>query len=446
MKILKWLGVVASALALVACGGGGGDSGSSPFNPDDPADTPSAATSVEVLASSVQVGSGGDQVSITAIVKGAGNVSLPEAPVTFSTDSGTLTAASVATDEAGVATATLSSGADKSNRTITVTVTSGDISGSVEVAVVGTELKVAGSTTQALGSDSVLTVTARDSNGNVLAGVPISVSSSLDNGLSGTSVTTNAQGVATVTYTATNPGEDEVTFSGAGATATATITISGENFAFVSPGANSTIDVGDAQTVTVRYLLNGAPQAGMTVNFAATAGAVSQSSAVTNSSGQASTSVSSTTASPATVQATLLNADGDTIAQATLPVEFVATVPAELVLQIQPTAIPPNPDGSTANQAEVLATVTDANGNPVKNVTVNFNRSADPSGGNLSQASGVTDSSGQASVNYIAGALSTASNGVQISGTVAGNTSVTGTGSLTVNQSALFIALGTGNV
>jgi hypothetical protein len=131
-------------------------------------------------------------------------------------------------------------------------------------------------------------------------------------------------------------------------------------------------------------------------------------------------------------------------AEATLPIQFVAETPNTLVLQVNPTAIAPNASGSV-HQAEVLATVTDANANPVKGVTVNFNRTADPSGGNLSSASQVTDSSGQASVQYVAGGLTTASNGVKLKASVASATSVFGNATLTVNQSALFIALGTGN-
>ena len=57
----------------------------------------------------------------------------------------------------------------------------------------------------------------------------------------------------------------------------------------------------------------------------------------------------------------------------------------------------------------------------------------------------MTDTSGQASVQYIAGALTTANNGVQIRAIVQGTPSVFGVAQLTVNQSALFIALGTGN-
>lgn len=436
MKMWKWLLASCAVASLVACGGSV-TSSSDPADPDD--DTPTAS-SVELISSSNQVGTGGDQVTITAFVKGTGNVALADAPITFSADSGILTSAATVTDSAGVATATLAAGADRSNRTIAVRAISGAQSGGVSVLVAGTSLAIAGASTVPLGQSEVLTVKATDSKGAVIPGLEVAVSSRLGNGLSSTPVTTNAQGVATVTYSASTAGADTLSFTGGGATAASEIQISGENFAFVSPSPSTTIPVGTPTNVTVRYLLAGVPQAGKSVSFAATAGTVTPASGVTDASGQVTVVIASNSASPATVQATLANP----VAQATLPVEFIATVPATLVLQVSPTALGPNPAGSTAQQAQALATVKDANGNPVKGATVNFNRVVDASGGNLNQVSAVTDSSGQASVQYIAGALSTASNGVTLRATVAG-TSIAHQASLTVNQSALFIALGQGN-
>lgn len=441
MKLWKWLLASWAVSSLVACGGSVSSSDGSGGTDGGGTDTPVAVSAVEVLSSSNQVGTAGEQVTITAFVKGAGNVTLAEAPVSFTASSGTLTSAASATDTAGVATALLSAGADRGNRTVTVTVTSGAVSGSVDVLIAGTTLTVAGATTVGLSGAEVLTVKATDSKGGVIASLPVTATSSLGNALSSGTLTTDSQGQAMVTYTASNAGTDTLTFSGGGSTATSSIQISGEDFKIVTPAPSATIAVGTTQTVTARYLSGGVPQAGVTVQFTSTAGTVTPTSGVTNASGEVSAQLSSSSASIATVQATL----AAPAAQATLPVEFVATVPATLVLQVSPTAIGPNPAGSTAQQAQVLATVKDANGNPVKGVTVNFNRIADASGGNLNQPSAVTNSSGQASVQYIAGAQSTASNGVRLQATVASTTTVVGNASLTVNQSALFIGLGQGN-
>ena len=116
------------------------------------------------------------------------------------------------------------------------------------------------------------------------------------------------------------------------------------------------------------------------------------------------------------------------------------------MLQVSPTAIGPNAAGSTTQQTQVRATVTDVNGNPVANAIVAFTRVVDPSGGTLSQPSAVTDSGGQASVQYISGAGTTADAGVQLRASVLTDPSVFDDATMTVTQSALFIGLGTGNV
>ena len=438
MKMLKRAIVMITTVALAACGGSG-DAGSSLYGGGSSGS--SSATAIDVIASDVQVGSGGDKITITATVKGAGNVGLASAPVSFSTSSGTLTSAVSVSDTNGLATASLSAGADKSNRDITVTVTSGSATGQIVLPVTGTTLTYVGASTVPLSKTASVGVKATDSKNNLITGLPVTVASSLNNGLSATSATTNSQGIATLTYTATNAGTDSLSFAGGNANLAQSVQISSENFTFVSPASDTVITVNAPQVLTVQYLSNGVAQVGKTILFTSTAGTVTPS-ALTDSTGSASVSITSAIAGPALVQASV----SGIAAQATLNLQFVAQAPSKLVLQASPTAIGPNASGSTTQQAQLVATVTDAAGNVVQGATVNFNRVADPSGGSLNQATATTDASGQATVQYIAGPLTTASNGVQFRATVASATSVFGDATLTVNQSALFIALGTGNV
>lgn len=449
MKLTRWLLSGVLALSLAACGGGGGgDSlyGDGPGSGCSSAASASSAacatvSSVDVVASAVQVGTGGDTVTVSAVVKGSGNIALSGVAVVFSASSGNLTGASVTTNASGVATVTFAPGADRSNRTVKVTAKAGSQTGSIDLQVTGTQLAYSGPSTVALGGTATLSITATDSKNAVVPNLPITVASKLNNGLSATTVTTDSTGTATVTYTATNSGSDEVTFTGAGSSRVAAIAISSAQFAFVSPAAGTSVPVNTAQAVTVRYLVSGAPQAGQTVNFSTTAGTVTPTSVVTNGAGEATVAVSAGTAGPGTVQATVAGG----AAQVSLQLNFVSLAPRFLVLQASPTAIGPNASGSTANQSQVRATVTDVNGNPVSNVIVAFTRLTDPSGGNLSQASAVTDAGGQATVQYIAGTASTADSGVKLRASVLTDTSVFGDAALTVTQSALFIALGTGN-
>jgi len=399
-------------------------------------------TSIELLASSPSIGTGGDQVTVSAFVKDANNVAKVGASVSWSVDLGRLSSITTVTDSNGLARATLDAGSNKTNRTAVVTAVSGAAQQTLTVPVQGTKLAYSGATTTTVGSTLQLTLNAADSKQVVIPNVALSLSSSLGNGVPAT-VTTDAAGQATVQYSATHAGSDTITVAGAGASLAVAVTVTGsdEDLAFIAPAASARVVVGQAQSVTVRYRRAGVVQPNVAINLAATIGALSAPSVTTNASGEATVTVQSGFAGSSMLSATLAGSP----VQATLPINFVATTPATLVLQVTPTALAPNQAGSTSNQATLVAKVSDANGNPVAGSTVNFSQQADPSGGLLQQASAVTDLNGVATVQYLSGAISTASNAVQLKATVASNVAVTGTALMTVNQSALFIALGTGN-
>ncbi|MDQ2779527.1 MAG: Ig-like domain-containing protein, partial [Pseudomonadota bacterium] len=413
--------------------------------------TGTAPTSIELIAASTSVGTGGDGVLIRAFVKDANNNTMPNAPVSFNTSSGTLSNVSATTDASGVATATLSAGASKNNRNAEITVTSGTVTEKLTLPIGGTKLTLSGPSSLVRNTNAAFDITVTDSKGNVVPNVAVTAKSSLNNPVVAAPTNiTNSSGVARFTYTATTPGTDTLSFTAAGVTASPSmpLVVIGQNFAFLSPTASSTVPVNTQQTVRVQ-IQGYAPLAGIVIDFAATGGTLTSvstgqvvSQAATDGDGIASVNVSSRSAGPVTVQATVSGSNIST----TIPLVIVATVPSKLVLQVTPTALAPNLGTGTANQAQVIARLTDAEGNPVQGETVNFTRVSDPSGGNLLQASSVTDASGQASVAYRSGAESTANNGVVLSATAARFTAVTGTAALTVNQTALFIALGTGNV
>lgn len=450
MNVRNWItAFVASAMLLAGCGGGGGDPGTSPFGGSGGGGgggggTTSSVTAIDVATSSLQMGTGGSEsVTITAVVKGAGSVVLKDQTVTLVASSGSLVVANATTDAAGMVKATLTPGSDKSNRNITVTATSGTISGNVTVQVNGTTASYSGPTSLSSGSTpSTLSILVKDSNGAVISGAAVTVSSSLGNAIT-PSASTNGNGSASFSYTPTNAGTDNLVFSVLGTSVSATLVISGQDFTFVSPAASTATPVGNQVVVRVRYRLSGSPVSGEQVNFASTAGTfVGSATATTDGAGEATATLSSTFAGSATVTATISG-----VGTVTLPLRFIAVTPANLVLQASPNALGFNLAGSTTNQSTLLARVTDASGNPVQGQTVNFSRSLDGSGGDLSVPSAVTNANGEASVNYIAGPQSTSVNGVVITASVAlqGGGTVSNTASLTVNQSPLFIGLGTNN-
>ena len=397
-----------------------------------------AVSSVDVTTDKQSLPSAGGEVTITAFVKNAANVAMPNVPVEFRADSGTLISAESTTNAAGVATVKLSPGSNKSNRTIAVTATAGTKSGTVNVVVSGSTLTITGGSTQQLGATSTYSVRAVDSSGNPLAGAGLTFTSVLGNALTPATATTDASGNATFSYTAGNSGNDTLTVTGPGTMRqTTTVTISAVSLSFTSPAPNTSVNVNALQAVKVRYLVSGVAQVGKMVNFSSTRGAVSSASVLTDASGDASVNVSSATAGPATITAQIAG-----VGAATLPVTFVATTPSTITLQATPSAISPNQTGST-NQSTLSAVVRDAAGNLVANQTVNFNLLSDLSGGTLSAGTAVTDANGRAQVQFIAGATSTPANGVRVQASVVGIPA--SEARLTVSGSALFISFGISN-
>lgn len=418
----------------------------------------SAVASIDILASSNTLNSTpGSTVGFIVTVKDGANAALPNQTVVFVADSGTLTGANPApvTSAAGaIATVSLSPGADASNRSITVTATSGGISKKIVIPVVGTTVSISGPGAALVGSaPQNFTLKAVDSSGKPIVGAVLTIASSQGNGLSSQTVTTDVSGTAKVLFTATKAGTDTLTdtltVSGQGANpSTATVVVSNVDFAFTTPAPAAPLPVTTSSMVSVRYRVAGVGVLAQTVSFSTTRGALYSDAAltipattgVTDAAGVASIYVKSDTAGPVTVSAQLGTA------RSSLTAAFVATVPATLVLQANPAALLPNAVGSTTNQSALTAVVRDAIGNPVQGAVVNFNAVADPSGGSISPGSVTTDAGGLATAQFIAGPTSTAANGVTIQATVPANPptipfAVTGNSNLTVNGSALFISI-----
>jgi hypothetical protein len=114
-------------------GGGGGGGGGSV--------TPVASNLTLVLSANSLPNNGTDTITATATATGAGGVTLAAIPVSFSVNNNALaTVSGGATDDKGVVTAQIGIGADRANRIISVTATSGDLSRTATFQVVGATL------------------------------------------------------------------------------------------------------------------------------------------------------------------------------------------------------------------------------------------------------------------------------------------------------------------
>ncbi|MDA8454389.1 hypothetical protein M4R22_06430 [Acidovorax sp. GBBC 3334] len=436
MKSLIKAIALSLAATLVACGGGGGSAGGT----DTGGATTPAVASIEVLTSATGLASADTTgVTVTAVVKDASNNSIASKAVSFSASSGTLTSVAASTGTDGRATAVLTAGNDRSNRDIVVTVTSGSITQKATIPVTGTTLTASGSTSLLTGASTSFAVSLRDSSGVAISGAAVTASSSLGNAITASSTNTDGNGSVTLAYAATRSGTDTLTIQGAGASQALTVNVSSVNFAFTSPSANTEVEVNSSRAVTVRYLSGGVGVAGKAVSFGTTRGTVSPAQAVTDANGTATVQVTSPSVGVATVSARV-----DDSAITTLPVSFVASTPATLVLQTSSAALAPNSPGSSTNQVQLRATVRDAAGNAVKGKTVFFTAVQDLSGGSIKTGTAVTDANGLATDVFVSGATSTAANGVQIRATVA-NTAISAVSSLTVSSQALFISIAANN-
>ena len=168
--------------ALAACGGGGGNSGTPLIGPS----TSSVTDLVVVLSASTIANTGSESVTATVIALDSNRNAVAGVPVTLAVNSNAvITPSALSTGSSGTVTAAIGIGTDRSNRTITITATSGSIirTAALLVAppgpvVVASDLVVVLSSTTIVntGAETVTaTVTALDGNRNALQGAPVSV-------------------------------------------------------------------------------------------------------------------------------------------------------------------------------------------------------------------------------------------------------------------------------
>lgn len=448
--------LVASVALLTGCGGGSvfGESAEPP-----PVDGTEPAR-IDLFVSSPQLPSAADTVAagvtVTALVRDGNNAAISGAQVIFGVDNAALSAAIVNTDADGIAQTVVSTGNDPTNRTVTVTASAGSITRTITITVTGTTISLTGPTNTQFETDTNYTATLLDSSG---AGIPsqdvtfVSNRSGWVNPTTGAVsttivVTTSATGQATATFRSTTNATSATLTARAltnSVSAQQVVAISTDSFVLSPPTAAQEIPLGTSQTVTVTWTRAGTGVPGKTVTFSSTRGVFSAASAVTDGSGVASVTISSTQSGSATIVASGTDAvpDPDVNVSASQVVEFVATVPASVSLQPDPTTV------TVGDRSTLTAIVRDANANLVKNQTVNF--TIDQGSGNLSPGTATTNSQGVAVVTYEATSPS-AANGIVIRARLVDDpatgldeSTVTDTATMTVGGAALRIVLGTGN-
>lgn len=229
MKLMKWLAAVVMALMLAACGSGGCDAGSSPLTGSSTCgssggDTTAADLSVELSTTSVD-NSGGDSVTVTVTAVNASRVGLSGIAVSLGVDNGAVIVVdSSETDSDGKVTATVTIGADRSNRLVTVTATSGSIAKTAAFQVTGANLQATlVPTVLEPGAAGEVQYRLVDVNSNPMIGQAISVTGA---GITAVSGVTGTNGDFTFTYTApTATGNLDISATAGGVTVVKTVIV-----------------------------------------------------------------------------------------------------------------------------------------------------------------------------------------------------------------------------
>jgi len=353
----------------------------------------------------------------------------------------------------GKASAILKTNNEPTNRLIKVTSTSGQVTDSVDVQVIGTSINLTGSSSLAINDENSFFIQVLDSESEPIPNTRVELS--LVPPTSGNvadisftdSVVTDNTGQANLIITGVSGGTNTLVASALGVTTKHAITVQADSFLFSSfdngqevvvPDDNTLPDVFLSDTATIELTWkqsNVAIADGTNVNFTSTRGGVSPST-TTILNGKATTTITSNNAGKALVTVTGTD-DGITLSNQ-LEFEFVAENVAMIDAQASPNSIAPN--GDTSN---ISVVVKDVEGNLVKGKTIDFSLS-DTSSGSILPASVVTDSNGTASTVYTSNTVSS-QNGISITAKVKEEPSIFDTVTLTVADRNLFITLGTGN-
>ena len=449
MKNKQLLGALLIGVSLLVSACGERTSGDSPqvtFNANGTTDSggePAVAQalpdtlSLRVVSDVNSISTGGiDVANITALVSDMNNNALATQPVTFSSTGGVLQNISTETDENGEATATLRLPQDFQNQDIIVTVSAENSSADVKVTAHGSVLDVSGPDTLVLGNKAEIILILTAGNGEPIANEVITVDSAAGNTIEPELSITDASGRATLMVGSDNA-NDTVRVSALNGTVNAShsFEVASDVLQFDDEVRDAELAVAEDNIIAVTWFSQGQPVAHQPLRFSTTAGEIVDFSTVfTNATGRATIKLRSSSAGPATLSVESASFGSPSTS---VDIEFVAVTPDQVTIDASSSRI------DTNGSSTITALVTDINGNPVKNKTVDFT-SADLKGGQLNPASATTNSSGVASVVFTAGDNATEEDEIVISARVK-STLIADVMALTVFKRALNVTIGTSN-
>ena len=420
-KLIKVLTPIALAISLAACGGGGSfGKGNGGGGGKDPGGV--TVSSIQLSANS-EIGSDGSvPVILKAIAKDQSNA-IEGTNIDFFvySDASATALDSFATINnktvnGAIVSAELTPGSAE-NRSLYVRAKSGNYLSDIrQVKVIGTTVVIDGPEAIGFSAQAPFLLKLKNSANQPITGAEVILTSSNNNVISGTNYTTDGNGEIAFNLRATNSGNDTLTASVLGASFTKTVAISPDEFKLT--GSTSDIIISTPETINFGWKLSGNANPNQEVFISATRGTLTDSGGAliskvtTDASGNASFRITSPRAGETVITATSV-ANG---LSTSMTREFIATTPKYLNSQADPSLISKN------GTSTIVAKISDIDGNPVKGKTVSFN--VDGGSGSLSAATAVTDSLGRATVSYTAGNASSGENGIEITTSLQGNTTV----------------------
>jgi hypothetical protein len=250
--------IAGAALALVSCGGSA--PGAAPA-------VPGGVTSLAMLemtsSSPTVLAKSGETATITITAIDANRNALPDIPISLSADSGVLTGTGTKTDAQGRMTVTFGLGGDRGNRDVTVTATSGAVTGIASLRVEGTTVSLTASPPTAIDATTPVQITATvvDAANVPLPGVTVNFTTT-GGTLSSAVAATDATGVAKVNLTGVSA---DLTVSATAANASGSVPVKAGS-SVLPPPEPAGVLINDI-TVQVNPSVVGPNPAGSEANF-----------------------------------------------------------------------------------------------------------------------------------------------------------------------------------
>ena len=471
MNIQMKLFAAIVSVALAACGGGGGSPGTTPGGSVTNGTTTTTATvasdpstSVALIALNASANTlkadGTSQVTVSIVALTAGNASVSGATINLSASSGVILSAPLVVTTATGATVTMTASAsDQTNRVSVVTASCSGCSATsatAQVSVVGAALSLNnfGTTSLVTGGSAVsLAAIVKNVAGVGIPGVNVSFAST-DASILGLNVpvaVTNSSGVATVSVTGASVGSASINVTALG-TAVAqpyTSALASGTLAVTSPANNSVLVTGVGQVINV------AAPAATSVTLTSTQGLFGNgqsSQTVPVAGGVASATL---TASQGGTIAVTVNDNLSRFANLTLTASAPVSAVNKILLNPSATTLPISTPASPSAITLVARAIFNNLGTDqaVANVPIQFAMAGGPGAGEfLSPALAFTNSAGEATATFTAGAAASIPNGITVTARVQGTAVQTGTApsnnnvSLTIGGQALSVAFGAASV